>query len=138
MGRPAEVGRGLGADLQRPLGRHSPFGKKAMPPFWKHCSSDQSSWQPALRNWQQPRKLGVGVGVGVATGVPLCIGVGVAVGVPVGADIAVGVGVRVAVGVGVGVGAFPTHYLPPVFRSPLRPNPPQTIISPMMGAQIAV
>jgi hypothetical protein len=66
------------------------------------------------------------VGVDVAVGVDAGVTVAVAVGVTVGA----GVGVDVAVGVGVGVGEPDcAQYLPPVFKAPSLPNPPQTIIS---------
>ena len=61
-----------------------------------------------------------GVGVGVTVAVAMAVGVGVTVGV--------GVGVPVAVGVGVGEPAC-AQYLPPVFKSPKLPVPPQTIIS---------
>jgi hypothetical protein len=72
------------------------------------------------------RDLGVGAGLGVTVG----LGVAVALGVGVGVAVGVIVGVAVAVGVGVGVGPCgAAQYLPPVFRSPPAPNPPQTIIS---------
>jgi hypothetical protein len=67
---------------------------------------------------------GAGVGRGRAVGLGLAVALGVAVAVTVA--VAVGLGE----GVGVGVGPAPeTQYLPPVFRSPESPVPPQTIIS---------
>ena len=58
-------------------------------------------------------------------GIALGVGVDVVVGVAVG----VAVGVTVTLGVGVGVEPGCAQYLPPVFKRPESPAPPQTVIS---------
>jgi len=65
-----------------------------------------------------------GRGAGVGRG----LGVGVGLGVFVGVGVGVGVEVAVAVGVGVGVGVA-AQYRPPVLKTKVPPDPPQTIIS---------
>jgi hypothetical protein len=61
------------------------------------------------------KSYGRGGGLGRDLGVGSSLGAGVGLGVPVG------------VGVGVGLGAA-AQYLPPVFKEPVPPYPPQTII----------
>ena len=68
-----------------------------------------------------------GDAVGVAVAVAVVVGVGDSSGVGEGVGEGEGEGVGVGVGVGVGIGAA-VQYRPPVFKKPLLPPPPQTII----------